>query len=375
MSYELINDFPNEIINLEKGPFISIYQPTHRNKPESSQDSIRYKNLVQKIEKTLKVDHKEADIDAILKPLNDIAADNLFWNKSKEGLAVLANQDKCLVYRLSQTVNERAIVADSFHIKPLIRVFQSSDRYHVLALTRTSFKLYEGNRYGFEKIKIDEDTPTTLDEVLGTDLTDPGLGSGRSPVLHGLNSKPEEVDKDTERYFRYVDKFVTEKYSNKTSLPLVLVALTEHQGTFRNLSHNKHLLEEAVKIDPESISEDKLHQAIWEVLEPLYVEKTKVLVDRFENSRAKSLGSDDIVEIARASTENKIQTLLLEAGRIVKGSVTEDGKLVEEGQTDDTNEDALDDIAESVFRNSGEVIVLPKERMPSTTGAAAIYRY
>ena len=299
----------------------------------------------------------------------------MFWNKSKEGLAVLANQDKCLVYRLSQTVNERAIVADSFHIKPLIRVFQSSDRYHVLALTRTSFKLYEGNRYGFEKIKIDEDTPTTLDEVLGTDLTDPGLGSGRSPVLHGLNSKPEEVDKDTERYFRYVDKFVTEKYSNKTSLPLVLVALTEHQGTFRNLSHNKHLLEEAVKIDPESISEDKLHQAIWEVLEPLYVEKTKVLVDRFENSRAKSLGSDDIVEIARASTENKIQTLLLEAGRIVKGSVTEDGKLVEEGQTDDTNEDALDDIAESVFRNSGEVIVLPKERMPSTTGAAAIYRY
>lgn len=375
MSYKIVNDFPNEIINLEKGPFISIYQPTHRQKPESTQDSIRFKNLAKKIENTLKADYKDANIDAIMKPINEIAADNLFWNKSKEGLAVLANEDECLVYRISQSVSERAIVSDSFHIKPLIRAFQSADRYQVLALNRTSFKLYAGNRYGFERIEIPEGTPTTLKEVLGEDLTDPGLTSGRSPVLHGLNSKKEEVEIDTERYFRYVDKFVTENYSNKTGLPLVLVTLTEHQGDFRKLSHNKHLLDEAVKIDPESVSEDKLDKVIWEVLEPIYLEKTKTLVERFENARAKSVGSDDIVEVARASHDNKISTVLIEAGRIIRGRVADDGKLIEEEDSDNTHEDVLDDIGESVFRNGGEVIVLPKERMPSTTGVAAIFRY
>jgi hypothetical protein len=37
--------------------------------------------------------------------------------------------------------------------------------------------------------------------------------------------------------------------------------------------------------------------------------------------------------------------------------------------------DVLDDVAEAVLRNGGEVIVVPRERMPASTGLAAIYRY
>ena len=374
MSYELINDFPNEIINLEKGPFISIYQPTNRKKPDSLQDATRLKNLIKEVEKTLKEEYKDANSEAILKPIKEIAEDNLFWNQSKEGLAILANEDKCIVYRLPQTVDELAVVADSFHIKPLIRVYQSADRYNILTLNRTSFKLYEGDRYGFEEIKIDESIPTTLEDVLGTDLTDSDLSSG-GQNLHGLESKPEEVEKDTKKYFRYVDKFVNENYSNVTKLQLVLVTLSEHQGTFRGISNNSHLLKEAINIDPESLNKDQLKKHVWETLEPLYIEKTKQLVDRFENSRAQFKGSDDVAEVARASTEGKIGTLLIEAGRIIKGEILEDGKVKLDPDSDNTNEDILDDISEAVFRDGGEVIVLPKERMPSTTGAAAIFRY
>ncbi|MGI6628778.1 MAG: hypothetical protein ACOX4K_10615 [Bacillota bacterium] len=38
-------------------------------------------------------------------------------------------------------------------------------------------------------------------------------------------------------------------------------------------------------------------------------------------------------------------------------------------------DDLLDDLAEMVFRSNGDVVVLPKERMPTQTGAAAIQRY
>lgn len=374
MSYELINDFPNEIINLEKGPFISIYLPTNRNKPDSLQDATRLKNLIKEVEKTLKEEYKDANSEAILKPVKEIAEDNLFWNQSKEGLAILANEDKCIVYRLPQTVDELAVVADSFHIKPLIRVYQSADRYNILTLNRTSFKLYEGDRYGFEEVKIDPSIPTSLGDVLGTDLTNSDLSSG-GQNLHGLESKPEEVEKDTKKYFRYVDKFVTENYSNVTKLPLILVTLSEHQGIFRGISSNSHLLKESINIDPESLNKEQLKKHVWETLEPLYIEKTKKLVDKFENSRAQFKGSDDIAEIGRASTEGKISTLLMEAGRIIKGQILEDGKLKLNPDSDNTKEDVLDDIAEAVFRDGGEVIVLPKERMPSTTGAAAIFRY
>ena len=377
MSYELINDFPNEIIKLEKGPFISIYLPTHREKPDSMQDATRLKNLIKEVEKTLKEEYKDANSEAILKPIKEIEGDNLFWNQSKEGLAILANEDKCIVYRLPQTVDELAVVADSFHIKPLIRVYQSADRYNILTLNRTSFKLYQGDRYGFEEVKIDESIPTSLEDVLGTDFTKNNLASGRGPGtgLHGLEDKQGEVDKDTEKYFRYVDKFVTENYSNPTKLPLILVTLSEHQGIFRGITNNSHLLKEAINIDPEALNKEQLKKHVWETLEPLYIEKTKKLVDKFENARAQFKGSDDVAEIGRASTEGKIGTLLIEAGRIIKGEILEDGKLKLNADSDNTNEDVLDDISEAVFRDGGEVIVLPKERMPSTTGAAAIFRY
>ena len=38
-------------------------------------------------------------------------------------------------------------------------------------------------------------------------------------------------------------------------------------------------------------------------------------------------------------------------------------------------DDILDDFAELVLKNRGDVMVLPKEKMPSDTGVAGIYRY
>jgi hypothetical protein len=51
------------------------------------------------------------------------------------------------------------------------------------------------------------------------------------------------------------------------------------------------------------------------------------------------------------------------------------GKL-EQAQLDDgVADDLLDDLAELVLRQDGQVLVLPQVAMPSDTGVAAIYRY
>ncbi|WP_261342071.1 hypothetical protein [Thalassoglobus neptunius] len=38
-------------------------------------------------------------------------------------------------------------------------------------------------------------------------------------------------------------------------------------------------------------------------------------------------------------------------------------------------DDILDDLAELVMSTKGEVVVVPAEQMPSSTGVAATYRY
>ncbi len=382
MLYEIVNDFPHEIIYETEGPFISLYQPTHRHGPENRQDPIRFKNLIREIENSLKLKYGQSEITSIMKPLNSIAEDNTFWNYTNDGLAILASKDKCIVYKLERPVEELAIVADSFHIKPLIRVFQSADRFYLLGLNRKEFKLYEGTRYGVNEVKFDEDTPTTITEVLGDKLTEsylnPGSygGVGGQPMFHGHGGRKDEIDIDTERFFRYVDRFVLENFSRPTGLPLMLVTLDEYHSLFKEISHNPLLMENGVKSAYDTFSLENLRDEAWKVMEPFYLDKTKKLVERYEFERSKFFGSDDVAQVARAATQNRVDTLLIESDKVIAGKINKETGRLEEAPLDDpTTDDVLDDLVELVFKSKGNVVLLPKERMPSTTGLAAIYRY
>ncbi len=382
MSFTIVSDFPNEILNEKEAPFISLYQPTHRHRPGYKQDIIRFKNLIKKIEDSLNEIYPKRQIGPILKPFHVLAENALFWNHTLDGLAILATKDRGVVYKLQRPVKELAVVADSFHIKPLIRIFQSADRYQLLGLNRRKFTLYEGNRYGFAEIEMEPGTPRTIAEALGKDYTEKYLtfGAYAGPegvgTFHGHGGRKEVIDKDTERFFRYVDRFVLENYSKPSGLPLILVSLAEYHSLFYNISHNPYLIKDGIKTAFDAIPIEELKKNVWEKIEYLYLDKTKKLVDAFQAAWAKFLATDDLTQIARAAWENRVSTLLLESDRIIPGKVNlTTGEIIEGDLEHPEYDDVLDDLAEMVFNAKGEVVVLPKEKMPGTTGAAATFRF
>ena len=220
MLYEIVHHFPEDMIFKEDGPLISLYQSTHRSFPDNKQDPIVFKNLLRVVENSLKQKTSFELMDVILKPFYELKDDKAFWNNTSEGIAVLASLNKCIVYNLHNPVKELAVVANSFHIKPLLQAFQSLENYQILGLSRENFSLYQGNRNGFHEIKIDPDTPRTMQDVLGDQLSDSYLshgsyaGTGGSTMYHGHGDAKEEIDKDTDKYFRYVDAFVFENYGS-----------------------------------------------------------------------------------------------------------------------------------------------------------------
>ena len=381
--YKIVNHFPDNIIFRERGPFISLYQPTHRFRPDNMQDTIRFKNLVNEIENSLKEKYSKDETEKILKPFRKLAEDKLFWNYTSDGLAILADSEECIVYKLNRTVKEFAVVADSFYIKPLIRNFQSANNYHILGLSRQNFILYEGNRYEIGKVEIDDTIPKTIEEVLGDQYTEPYLSTARygggeadGVTYHGQGSRKDEIMIDVQKYFRYVDKFIVENYSNPTKLPLLLVAIDENQGEFRNISRNEFLLSKGINLDYESVSEEELKEMAWSLIEPLYIERTKELVDKYNLQRSKFLGTDDLAEAARAAVEGRIETIMLEYEKVIPGRINKKTGELEKGHINNPElNDSLNDLGQIILNAKGEVVVLPKERMPSDTGIAAIYRY
>jgi hypothetical protein len=340
---------------------------------------------VKALEESLLQQLPKEEIRPLLEPFLALPDDRDFWNHTLDGLAVLGAKGIFRVYRLQRPVAELAVVADSFHTKPLIRLLQSADRHHVLGLSRQAIKLFEGNRDALDEIEPDQGVPRTITQALGEELTEPhqtvasygGVGAGHSPMHHGHGGKESKVEIDAERFFRAVDRAVLECHSRPSGLPLILAALPEHHHVFHELSHNPFLIAESIGTHPDTLSSsDDLRQRAWQLVEPRYLARLAALVEQFGNARSKGLGGDELGQVAKAVVGGRVAILLIEARREVPGRIdATTGDIEFDDLAHPKVDDVLDDLAALALKMGGEVVVLPTERMPAETGIAAIYRH
>jgi hypothetical protein len=134
-----------ELASVHQPPCLSLYQPTHRHRPENQQDLSRFRNLVKELETSLQQEYPAAETRLLLEPFQALAHDHDFWTHTQDGLAVLGGPSLFRVFWLQRPVAELAIVADSFHIMPLRRFLQSVGRYQILGLSLSKIQLFEGN--------------------------------------------------------------------------------------------------------------------------------------------------------------------------------------------------------------------------------------
>jgi hypothetical protein len=276
-------------------------------------------------------------------------------------------------------VQELLIVANTFYTKPLLRILQSADRFQILCVSRHEAALYEGNRDALDPVDL-VDVPSTITEALGEELTAPRLSVRSAPsgatVYFGGGQKPDEVDADRDRFFRAVDRAVLANHSHPSGLPLLLAALTEHHAAFRAVSRNPFLAHDGIQIDPGAVDLEELRRLAWERVEPVYLARLAELVERYELAMSRQLASDDVAEAAFATLAGRVGTLLVEADRQMPGQIDRATARVQPGDPAHPDiGDVLNDLAEWVLELKGEVVMVPAQRMPSSTGIAATYRY
>ena len=378
----LTNESLVELAAEHRPPLLSLYQPTHRCHPENRQDPIRFGNLVKKLEASLVRKYSDAETRLLLKPFEALAQDHDFWTHTRDGLAVMGGTDLFRVFRLQHPVAELAIVADSFHTKPLRRFLQSGGRYQVLGLSLHNIQLFEGDRDILDEIDLAPGVPRTITEALGEELTEAHLtvasygGVGHGAAHHGHGGKKDQMQIDMERFCRAIDRAVLEHYSRPSGLPLILAALSEHHSIFSRVSHNPFLMAEGLSVNPDTLPIDELRQRAWQVVEPQYKMRLNALVDGFAAAKSRGQGSDDLAEVAGAAAAGRVATLLIEANRQIPGRIDPATGRIEAADLGDPQvDDQLDDLGELVVKMGGQVMVIPNDRMPVQTGLAAAYRY
>ena len=377
----LDRDYAAGIFNNPEPPCLSLYQATHRVHPDNEQDPIRFRNLVKELEHSLRRDYSSRDIRHLIEPFHKLADDRAFWNSTLTGLAALGAPGFFRAYRLRRAVPELAIVADSFHLKPLLRILQSADDYQLLGVSREKICFFEGNRDALDEVELDPVVPGSPADLPGGEAKEFHLSAwtsspGSAGLRYSEGSKSDRVENEATRFFRTVDRAILEHYSQPSRLPLLLAALPENQTLFRQISHNPFLVAEPINFYPGDLSSDALRKQAWKVIEPLYLARLAGLIEMFGAAKARGLGSDNVEQVARSAVARRVATLLVEADRQIPGRFdTSTGEIQFAELAKPDVDDVLDDIAELVLKNGGQVVVVPKERMPTQTGAAAIYRF
>ncbi len=351
-------DYLSAAISASEAPCVSIYQATHRSHPDNAQDPIRFKNLVKQVEESLAREHAVREVRALLEPLQQLAENAKFWNHTLDGLAVLASPIRFDVFKVSRPMPEFVVVADSFHIKPLLRYTQSADRFHVLALAEDRFAVLEGNRYALDEA----DTPSLAPVPRPSAKLDPAAEVVEASGLEG--------------YFRAVDQYVTSEFSKPSQAPLLLACLSENAHPFRKVAKNALLLAETLTGDPFASNADALRGNAWKIIEPYYLARLAKLKEEFGLAASRQLGTGDLSDAARAAVASRVATLLVEADRAQPGKIDPlTGAIQPDELANPAVDDKLDDLAELVLSKGGQVVVVPKDWMPTASGLAAIYRF
>jgi hypothetical protein len=317
---------------------------------------------------------------------------------------VLAANGTARVFVLPVPVKPLALVASRFHALPLIRLVAASDRSNVLILSSREAHAYEGCLVDGVAATLDPVPLHGPDETSGLDRGDvidaethqphrvyrgmgpAGLASG-SVVHGGAGSKQDDVDADTEIFFRHVDDVVHERVSRRSGLPLVLVALPRLAAVFRRVSKNRHLLEEFVPHDAHLVPPDELPALVKPVFEQARERRVEHALRQFSAARDRGLAAGDLSDIARAAVAGNVSLLLVEKDRFepgrfdrATGAIEPDGAVPADlSRSGDEpalrTEDMLGGLAETVLRHGGDILAIDRIRMPTESGAAALFRY
>ena len=365
---------------------ISLYLPTHRVGREQQQDPIRLKNLLAEAEtKLLANGLRRPEVERLMAPAEELLWNNDFWKHQGNGLALFLTDGFSATYRLPHEFEELVVIANSFHIKPLLPLLGRGGNFYVLALSRNNVRLFKGTADTMEEIELN--FATSMEDALWMDEAEGSVnlhsgamtasgGRGGAGVVHGIG--PEDEDKQNVlRFFHAVNDGLSALIVDKT-VPMVLAGVEYLLPIFREASTYPNVLEDSVMGNREREDGKRLHGQAWKIVKPLFEESQKKAYEKFQqlSGQGSDLAIVDVEKAVKAATFGQMESLFVLPGKQIWGRYdSENNRVFIESEPSVENEDLLDLAATQTILNSGQVFAVPHEQMPGEGDLCGILRY
>jgi hypothetical protein len=366
---------------------VSIYLPTHRANPERQQDPIRLKNLLTDAEKQLAANGLRAtDARRLVAPAETLMPRHNYPQPGSAGLAVFLAPDFFEHFWLPFAVEERLVIGQRFHLKPLLPSLAPDGIFYVLALSHNQVRLLEGSRHAVHELEL-AGIPASVADMAeaGEALPQYRLGargpsghSGQQPgAFHGTANAGDEDRNALLRFFHLVDEAVRARLG-PSNAPLVLAGVEYLHPLYREANEYPHLLGEGLKENPQDARPEDLHAQAWELVRPLIIAEREAAAEVFRqrHGAGDKLASTDLDEIVPAAHYRRVDTLFVRLTAEAWGRFDPDTNMVaRHSRPEPDAEDLYDLAAVQTYLGGGSVYAVTPDKMPTVDAVAAVFRY
>ncbi len=284
------------------------------------------------------------EINQFLAPLRLFQKDAKRLKIFKENIALFRTEKSFRALSLPVEVETTCIVANTFHVKPILKWIQIDRDFLLLGLEPGSASLYQGDLKNLKFI----DTVTYPESLKSRE-------NATQEIMEWVNGWIMNLTNEIKpRLF----------VAGKAELTRPLLAMLQYENTSKKAILPFFSQLEAPKISSEVRS--AMRAETKKIFERTLVEFHYAI----DTDQAKG----NIFAIARAAVQGKIRKLLIAEGIQIFGNLNrKSGELKINGRDlDHEDDDILDDIAQSVLAHGGEVTVARRDEIPKGRPILAI---
>lgn len=282
-------------------------------------------------------------LSKFLEPMRGLMGNVGTLTAMQGNIGIFRNEKSLRVICVPLEVKDTCIVATSFHVKPLLKWLQTERDFHLVALDNTTAHLFKGDSSSFIQISSFQ---------FGEDES---IDNG-TRLLHWLRTHRGPAAPDL---FVMCQPAVADGQLSKES--------RRNLFSDASLSFDRPFDRESLVKTCSEIRSIFVQRAKWHL--------QKSLIE-FSVAEDESRVAKNIFQISKAVARGEVRKLMIASDTSVFGKIDpkSGGLEINPCHFDHEDDDILDDLAQAVITQGGEVIVATEEEMPKHRIAMAILK-
>ncbi len=352
------------LVDWEAPVLVSAFVPVDFSRPHASVALTKALRHAAQTATTKLTQQHDVERGAAAEWVAPLVAETMLENvsSSTRGLAVFLSSERVVHLALPVEVGPAVEVGAGVDLLRLLPAFVDDVEFFALTIDKKGARLFSGSRFEFHSVPVLE-MPGSIDEALWYIRREPVLNRQSSGILHGAGGGQDLRKDDVRQYIHLIDKAITPALHGAQA-PLVVFGVEYEAAMFINHTHYRHTVDIAVSGNPESMSNDELHQRSWEFVQS-QVQSAGDALERLRRLDGTGKTATDPHEVVAASKNGSVSDLL------VARSLTNAGEIRSPAAARSTVVTAVNES----LRHRACIHVVDDDALPGGAPLAAVLRY